>query len=247
MKYLIFGEEICPETGRVHYQTYVYFYHAKTFSAIKKFFPPGSHIEMTAGSPKQNMAYCAKDLKFEEFGERPSQGKRVDLQLLAERVTAGELVDSLALCEPSAYHVYGRTLNKLEDIRLMKSFRTEMTKCIWYYGKTGVGKSHKAFENFTPETHYNHIMTDKGWWDGYQQQHTVILNDFRGKITYDELLNLVDKWPYSVPRRGRAPIPFTSKMIIITSPLTPEQVYVNRDKKDSLDQLLRRIEVICLD
>ena len=75
-------------------------------------------------------------------------------------------------------------------------------------------------------------------------QDTVILNDFRGNLKYEELLQLVDKWPKSVKRRNRQPMPFVSKHIIITSSLPPEQVYVQRNEKDSLDQLLRRITVI---
>ena len=71
----------------------------------------------------------------------------------------------------------------------------------------------------------------------------MIINDFRGGIAYNELLQLVDKWPHNVPRRGRPPIPFTSTLVYITSPHTPAEVYHNLAEHDSLDQLLRRFEV----
>ena len=74
----------------------------------------------------------------------------------------------------------------------------------------------------------------------------MIINEFRGKIPYNELLEMIDKWPYHIRRRGREPAPFLAKHIIITSSMTPAQVYWRREAEDKLDQLLRRIEVVHL-
>jgi len=139
-------------------------------------------------------------------------------------------------------HQYGRTLDRIEDISMRKIHRTEMTEAVWLWGPTNVGKSHKAFEGYTPETHYL-WPNDGRWWDGYRQQNTVIFNDFRGEIPYNVMLQIVDKWPFQVPRRGREPMPFTSKRVIITSSLSPMAVYHNREAEDSLAQLLRRMTV----
>lgn len=245
MRYFIIGEEVCPTTQRLHYQGYVYFYNPKTFKQCIDYFGKKKiHIEVSKGDPKENRAYCSKDDKYEEYGEIPSQGRRVDLEQIATEIAEGKKVDDIALENPEIYHQYGRTLSKLEDLRLRKNYRTEMTEGVWYWGRTGVGKSHKAFEGFTPETHYVVRTDDKGWWDGYTQQETVIINDFRGHIPYDSLLRLIDKWPEYVPRRGREPMPFTSKRVIITSSLKPEDVYNRRNDNDCIEQLLRRITVI---
>ena len=37
MKYLVVGKEICPTTGKEHWQGYVELKNAKTFSAIKNY------------------------------------------------------------------------------------------------------------------------------------------------------------------------------------------------------------------
>jgi len=245
MSYLIFGEEICPTTQKIHFQTYVHFFNAKTLAATQKFFNGNAHIEVPLGSPGENIAYCSKDGQFEEFGERPAQGKRTDLADLAKDISNGRTVDSIALDNPMLYHQYGRTLNKLEDLALRNKFRTTMTTCTWYYGETGSGKSHNAFEGFSPSTHYV-LPHDNGWWDGYTGQDCVIINDFRGHIPYDELLTLIDKWPHNVKRRQREPAPFISKKIVITSPLSPAECYPNRQGKDKIEQLLRRCNVIKL-
>jgi len=62
-----------------------------------------------------------------------------------------------------------------------------MTTCTWYYGETGTGKSERAFKDYDHNTHY-HYVGDNGWWDGYEGQHTVILNDFNGHIRCHKVL-----------------------------------------------------------
>ena len=140
-----------------------------------------------------------------------------------------------------AVHQYGRTLDRLEDIRMRSVARTEMTKGVWLWGPTGTGKSHRA-ANMEGTQYW--WTNDNGWWDGYKQQDVVILNDFRGNIAYGEMLQMVDKWPYAVRRRGREPMPFTSKMVVVTSSLHPKDVYKNLSAEDKLAQLERRFDII---
>lgn len=245
MRYLVYGTEVCPTTGKKHYQGYVYWTHPRRHTAVCKMWK--CWTRPANGTPKQASDYCKKDGTYVEKGELPIQGKRSDLDSLAQKILNGEkTAEDVLIEEPMTYHMYGRTINALEDVAMRKKFRTEMTKCTWYVGKTGVGKSHAAFQGYSPDTHYKLTLKDKGWWDGYRQQETVIINDFRGSIDYDELLNILDKWPHSVPRRGREPLPFTSKHVIITSPLTPEEVYCRRHYKDDIEQLMRRVEVVTL-
>lgn len=243
MKYLVCGKEIAPTTGRIHWQTFVYFHNAKTFKEVLNYFKKRKiHVEFSKGSIAENIAYCTKDDDYVEYGIRPSQGARTDLLEIGNEIAKGKKVDDICLENPVLYHQYGRTLNKLEALYQRTQYRTEMTTCEWIYGPTGVGKSHKAFLKYHPTTHYN-LPDDGGWWDGYDQQKYVIINEYRGHIKYDKLLELIDKTPLSVRRRGREPCPFTSKHVIITSSLSPQDVYCNRMEGDSIEQLLRRIVV----
>lgn len=245
MKYLCYGKETCPTTGKQHWQAWVYWWHAKTISASAKNLE-NAHCELIKGSFVQNDAYCQKEGDYKEFGKKPNQGARGDAEdlvnnILQEKVT----VDEICIENPQAYHMLRRTLERAEDILLRTKYRTEMTTCDWIWGPTGVGKSHLAFQNYNPETHYIYRQ-DNGWWEGYKGQHTVIINDFRGEIRYNDLLQLIDKWPHHVRRRNREPVPFLTKHIIITSSLAPDQCYHNRLSEDRIEQLLRRINVIHL-
>lgn len=242
--YMIIGSEI-GENGTPHLQGYVYIPNARSLSGmIKKDFK-GCHLEITKGTPEQNKIYCSKQEIIYETGELPQKGKRTDLKKIKDEIiNENRTVDDIALEDPDIVHKYGRTLMLLEDIRLRNVERTEMTTCTWYYGKTGTGKSHRTYERDSKKGNRYIVPRDGDWWDGYVGQETVILNDFRGRIQYEEMLQMIDKYPYHVRRRGRAPRPFTSKHVIITSSLPPWEIYKNRMEEDNIDQLLRRIKVI---
>ena len=244
IKYAVIGDEICPKTGTPHLQGYVEFTNPRTMSGVIKLFKKTAHVEQRYASPQEAADYCKKGGKFVEYGELPEQGKRNDLVGIKNRINEGVKVDDIIQENPMAYHQYGRTLNRLEDLRLRNLYRTWMTTGVWYWGTTGVGKSHLAFEGFTPETHYVY-PNDGGWWDGYSGQEIVIFNDYRGELTYSYLLQLLDKWPVTVKRRGREPVPFLAKKVIFTSSMAPEEVYHGVIAKgDDLAQLNRRLEVV---
>lgn len=266
-RYLVCGFEV-GSGGTPHIQGFVQWYNGRTVTAFNSDIgcvqgECWAHCEPNRGSALEAAGYCKKGIRgkpvggyseyFEsvcgeewqgfEIGEITKQGRRVDLEELVEAVAEGEEnVDDLSRTHPQQYHQYGRTLHKVEDVAMRSRFRTQMTKGIWLWGPTGVGKSHKAFENFHPDTHY--VWKDSKWQDGYTQQPIVIINEFRGTIRFSHLLQLVDKWPFSVERRGREPMPFTSTHVIITSSLHPNDVYPNKlEAQDSIEQFNRRFEV----
>lgn len=243
MTYMGYEKEICPTTGRHHWQGFVYWKNQHTVKAGAKLLK-NAHVENSIGSLEDNEKYCNKEGNMVTFGTRPKQGKRTDLEDLTRDIFEGRLnAEDVIEENPIMYHQYGRTLEKAEDMRMRKLFRTEMTEGIWIVGESGSGKSHMAFENYSADTHYL-FRSDNGWWEGYKQQEIVIINDFRGEIKYGELLQIIDKWPYFVKRRGREPMPFISKKVIITSTQTPWEVYNKLSESDNMNQLLRRIKLI---
>jgi len=154
MLYLAYGAEICPTTGRDHWQGFVYWKNPRTLNGVKKEYR-GIHWEICRGSLDQNEVYCSKEEKYTTFGTKPHQGSRVDLQRCVDKIMLGSLkVDDIIVNDSWTFHSFGRTLDRAEDLFLLKQYRTEMTKCTWLYGPTGVGKSHQALASYTPESHY---------------------------------------------------------------------------------------------
>ena len=222
VKYIKWQLEKAPTTGTLHYQGLVIFHNRVRFQTAINLLPRADFEVMR--NLKASLEYVEKEeTKIDgpwELGEQPlGQGSRTDLTSIIDEIKAGATTaEDIALENPEKYHQYGRTLHKVEDIVMRARYRTAMTQGEWRWGETGTGKSHAAFENYDPATHYV-WKNDKGWQDGYTGQETVIINDFRGHIPYDELLQMVDKWPYTVPRRCREPAPFLAKKVIITSSL----------------------------
>lgn len=243
IKYLLISADDRTETEKLHWHVLIKFKNGKCHGPAKRW-ASGRHIS-PCFSHESFRTYClGKGEPTIERGTWSRQGERTDLKTLVDKIKQGEItVDEILLEQPDIYHQYGRTLMAAEDAVNRKKKRTEMTEGIWLWGPTGAGKSHAAWNEYIIGEEYE-WRDDKGWWDGYRGEETVLINEFRGGIPYSELLSLCDKWPHKVSRRNREPYPFTSKRIVITSSEPPNEVYKNLSQHDSLDQLKRRFKVI---
>lgn len=245
-KYLIFGKEIAPTTGTPHLQGYVYFKEKKSMKVVHKI-KGWARVALkdANGNADQNQIYCSKEAcDIFESGVKPKQGERNDLIEIYSKIRKGTRVDDIIMENPDAYQRASRAMDRLEDIVLRNKRRTEMTLGEWVFGPTGVGKSEYAFAHSDIYVFPN----DNGWWDSYKGQENVIIDEFRGQIPFNELLRMVDKHPnYYVRRRGREPMPFISKKVIITSALPPWKVFKKLDEDDSLAQLYRRFKIYKID
>lgn len=247
--YIAYGLEECPETGREHHQA---FFYTKIQRGTKKcslkrlggmWGPKHSYIRMMRGNFAQNKAYCSKADQYTEVGVKPEMGRRVDLDEVKDQILAGECtVQDILVSDPMQYHMYGRTMEKLQDIANTRVTRSWMTRGYWLYGDAGAGKSHAAHVEFNADTHYR-FPNDGKWWDNYNGQEIVIFDDFRpDQVKFAYLLQLIDKYPMVVPRRGAAPAPFLAKTVIITCTRKPRDAY--EDIGEDMGQLLRRLEVV---
>lgn len=121
----------------------------------------------------------------------------------------------------------------------------------WCYGKSGSGKTRWAVETF-PDNVIIHNQNSSGryWFDGYEAQECVILDDIRkGSYQYNDLLSLLDRYKMEVPIKG-GHRPWLPKVIVITCPWDPYELWgkTKRDglieENDNFDQLLRRIDIV---
>lgn len=130
----------------------------------------------------------------------------------------------------------------------------------WYYGKTGSGKSFKAREEAykdrpttTNQGDHCWIMpisstTNTTWFDGYNGQPIVIIDDIRSNtISFTTLLLITQEYrDIKVPIKGGF-VNWYPERIYITAPAKPGKVYCRhgpdgqREEFDGIDQLLRRI------
>lgn len=247
--YIAYGLETCPSTGRSHHQAFFYTKHQRSTGerSLKKlgamWGPKHCYIKMMRGTFTQNQAYCAKAGEYTEIGVKPAMGRRVDLDEMKDQIMSGETtVTDILVEDPMQYHMYGRTMEKLQGIANRRVSRSWMTRGYWLYGDPGSGKSHAAAVGETIETHYR-WPDDGRWWDDYNGQEIVIFDDFRPtQMNFAQMLRLIDRYPMTVPRRGTCPVPFLARTVIITCTRHPEYAYGGVD--EDIRQLLRRIEIV---
>lgn len=90
------GKEVCPETGRHHFQCYVQLKTKKTLSWMKSNVDEIAHFEVAQGSADDNYRYCTKDGNFREWGIRvKAAGARVDIEEVCAELDNGATVDQL--------------------------------------------------------------------------------------------------------------------------------------------------------
>ncbi len=217
-----------------HYQGYVEFLNRKKGTTVKRLVGSNPHIEAAKGSPTQASAYCKKDdSRLDgpwEYGELTviTQGSRTDLTAVKESIDSGKNLLEISGEYPATYMQYHAGIEKFYNMRV--THRTEKTKFIIFWGITDEGKSHLA--NLFPNCYSCPRATSSQFYDGYDpnRHETVIFNDFKGALPFSELLQLTDKWPYEVNKKG-SQIVWKPKYLIITSNFEPEIWY----RKKSLD------------
>lgn len=264
IKLFIYNTEV-GENGTVHYQGYVEMVHPVGLKTMKNIIPKG-HLEPRKGTKYEAIKYCLKNYLEGETGIVEESFKDFKIKELEEldfglysygvnnELTIQEYLNSIEICEQPkliqlkklidegkedreiAEHdfiTWSRSFRALERYRLLvKEKRTWQMDVVVIFGPTGTGKS-----RYCADTYRNAYWKQKSnWWDGYNGEETIILDEFYGWLKFDVLLRLLDRYPFMIETKG-GQMNFTSKRIVITSNKLPEDWYTN----EYFDALKRRI------
>lgn len=262
-RYLVFGREICPDTGRPHLQGYCELDRRLTFNTLTKGLPRGIHLEPRRGSQKQAITYCKKDDDYDEYGEPRRQGSRSDFELAQRYLREGRTVRDLKEdeeCTVGALSAFERLL-AIESRSGKRIDRSELL-VHWIYGPGGSGKTQRAFEICGADA-YRADLHDMGWYDGYSDQEGLVIDDYEwdGKnSSFKTLLQLMDIYHTRLNVKGSS-VQLKAKKIVIVSQKSPwmiwpppmEMNYMGRkwvveepgpemyDKNVKLRQIMRRV------
>jgi Putative viral replication protein/RNA helicase len=232
-QYMICGEEKGEQEETPHIQGYIQYKERVLGSAIKRRFPT-AHIEKARGSPKQNHTYCSKGGQSHEHGEMlKGQGSRSDLEYVKELIDEGGTLQQLREESYGNYIRYRKSI--IADRESVRTDRSWKTECYIYWGCSGLGKSRKCDDDY-PKAYWKPYGK---WWDGYDGQDVVIIDDFYGWLPYAFVLQLCDRYKLLVPYKGGF-TKFTAKTIIFTSNVPWEQWWPNLNE-DRTPALRRRI------
>lgn len=229
-RYLLYQKEV-GESGTPHLQGFMYFYNQINLSTLNKLLPRASFSKPRC--IKACILYCKKEkTRVEgpfEYGKMPEQGRRTDLEELSNKFLTMS-VQNFIKEAPMEYVKYHRGLHALKSIST--THRSSPPSVSWFWGKSGKGKTRTAFE-----THDSVYMKDgTQWWDGYEQQTAIIIDDFDGKWNFRDLLRLLDRYPYQGQTKGGY-VKINSPYIYITCEFAPTDYWDDND----LEQITRRI------
>jgi hypothetical protein len=188
MRYMVYGEELCPKTNKLHYQGFVMFKLQHRLKKTKELLECGveTHIEPRRGTRDQARNYCMKDNKYKEFGQFEPFSKE---QLFKQPIPY------IKENHPEFYCRYYKGLERLQDKG--EKWRNIEVKYIW--GCSGSGKTRMIMEM---DNVYK-IDPPYKWWDGYEGEDILLIDDFQeGQVERGYLLNLLDGYRMRLETKG---------------------------------------------
>lgn len=240
IKYMIYGEELCPTTQRTHWQGYVEFNSSIRIAAVKKLFKDDTlHLEKRKGTQEQAIEYCKKDGIITEYGIPSKQGKRTDLQRALEEKTIEDVIEH----HPQVFVKYPTGIKEIFAHRLGTELPDIRDVDVFvYWGITGSGKTYKAItEN---EDYYKLTLPSKNvdrlWFHGYKGQKCLILDEFYGQVDYPYMLQILDKYKLCIEIKGGYTYAQWNK-VIITSNQAPYSWYSNVADISALNRRLHTV------
>lgn len=221
IRYIIWGEEVCPTSGKKHKQGWIQFFNKKRLRGVQKLFAHKIHVEQQYGSAYQNDKYCSKDGKVYKFGKFISQGHRTDIENIKKIIDNGANMYEVANTNFNVYLQYGRGLEKYKnmvDKIKRKGFRKLHVEVL--YGETDIGKTRLAMES---KDAYK-IEGAMKWWDGYEGEKCLIIDEYNNDVPITKLLGILDGYELRLPIKGGFTYANWDK-VIITMNLTKEQLH----------------------
>lgn len=211
----VWQEEVAPGTGRHHWQGAIVLPRTARISAVKKIIgDPTAHLEVMAGTAKQAGDYCHKAETGVpgtqvEIGTRPGEelarpGRRSDLEAAASAIESGDSLLWIAHTMPGVFLKYSRgllALQTLHNAQAGKKWRP-LQVTVWW-GDAGCGKTRRAYAEFPDLYCLNRSTGGTVWWDGYDGQKTLLLDEFDGTaMPLRLLLQVLDGYPLRLDTKG---------------------------------------------
>lgn len=231
-RYIIYGKEV-GESGTPHLQGFISFKEKKSLKQLIKLLP-GCHVEV-ARVPEAAIEYCKKEGQVTERGVAPvfdkkehsakggdaTKRKWEDMWELAktnkiEEIDAEERIKHYRTFR-QIQKDYGA---KADDLEVESGFKG----ILWIYGSPGSGKSRWVRETYPRSEVYDKTLNK--WWDGYNGEPIVLLDDF-GKA-HGVLGEHIKRWGdrYSFPAEIKGgKLDIRPQRIIVTSNYTPDQIW----------------------
>lgn len=243
--YICAGQEVGAEEGRLHLQGYLELRVKRRRQRVSTML--GGHCWLGRRYKKSSGAaaatYAKKDgcILFEAGEiETVTQGSRTDLDTIRERIQEGATELEIATEHFGQWCYHRKSFEVFRDmINAPPHWRD--VECVMLWGKTETGKSHYVRKYKYPGA-YNVASKDLKWWNGYTNQETIVIEEYRGQADESMLLEVLDGYALQLPTKGG----FTwakYKRVFITSNINPGQLH-NFPNPESRAAFKRRFKAV---
>lgn len=227
-------------TDYVHWQLVAYFRRKCTLTNVKSIFGQHCHAERTRSSAAGDYVFkdetAISNTRF-ELGSRPKRRNSAeDWESVWDAAKRGDIISIPADIRIRCYNTIKRIK---KDYAAVPWRETIVVNVFW--GPTGTGKSHTAYQEASESGPFYVKGPTTKWWDSYQGEVNVIMDEFRGQISIEHLLRWFDKYPCYVEEKG-GQAPLLATKFWICSNLNPQRWYPNCDQ-ETINALLRRLTI----
>lgn len=171
------------------------------------------------------------DTEVVELGEwRQKKGDRTDLHQLYEKINSGCTEVEVYKACPTSYIKYStgvRRVRALLSQELLNNRYIEGLEVIVVWGASRSGKTRWVLDQHPGTDIYEPVLSSsagKYWFDGYDGQKVILLNEFYGQLRSHYMQNLLDSYRRQVEKKGDTVISNWNK-IYITSNVHPKDWY----------------------
>lgn len=237
VRYVVAQVEQGNDTGREHVQGYVEFFAPKRYSWWKRAIgDAATHCESRRGSREQARSYCTK-LESRLWGPfehgrwvAGGQGRRTDILSIKEAIDNGATPSDVADSYFKEWLRYDRAFDKYSCYVYLRAGVRRALSIHVLWGPTGTGKTYRCHAASPGAHRLAPPVSQPGpvWWDGYNGQLAVIIDDYDGWIGYRSLLQWFDEYPVLLPVKGSfTPARYT--VVYVTSNKRPEEWHPDQD------------------
>lgn len=200
IRYICYGKETCPTTGKTHFQGWIQLYKKIRLNGLKKLIGSNKiHVSICLGDEASNEKYCKKDNDFKSFGKFSIQGKSNDLESLIESMKAGKTMTELFEEYPKLFFQHSNKI-KATRLQIYEPITAQFRKVKVYVlqGPSGCGKTRTAMQFAKYKTEFNNLP----WWDQYDFQESILIDEFANQVRITDLLTILDGQQLKLPIKG---------------------------------------------
>lgn len=237
------------ETGYIHWQIYIENKTQIKFQTLKNKFPKG-HFKVRWGTKKQCYDYCTKsktafpDTRIEkgDIDLTETNAPKVTVEAAVDLMKRGMRADEVLLQYPSLW----RSMNYLDRVQTVidageYSTKKRNLKVNYIYGAPGTGKTTSIYEEHDFKEVFR-VSNYKNPFDDYNAEPVLVLDEFYSSIPLDDILNVLDVWPFKMSARYNDRWAAYETVYIISNIALPQQYATHGFySEDRLKSFYRRI------